>query len=112
MQSEIATIPNTSVVDLVWFEPKYSAICRVGQRPFHGTVRIEYRPVNELIEFVSVERFIHDLASKHIVIEDVARLIFDEITRALGDIPLRIIVTGRTTVHAPAGASIQRGEWK
>lgn len=62
------------------------------------------------MEFVSVEQWIATLANTRLTIEDVARLAFDEATRALGDIPLRVNVSARTTVHAPASAEIKRGE--
>lgn len=112
MQSHIATISNISHIAMGWFSPKFSAICSVGQRPFWGTIRIEYRPSTQLLEFVSVENWIATLALQSVTIEDVARLTFDEVTRALGDIPLRITVFARTTVHAPAGAIIERGTWQ
>jgi len=110
MQSSI--IPNISQVQYVWFEPTFSAICSVGLKPFWGKVKIEYKPQDVLLEFVSVEDFIKALGTRSVTIEDVTRLIFDEVSRALGDIPVRVTVTAETTVHAPAGAQIQRGDWK
>ena len=111
MQGGMKTIPNEQGLDLVWFEPEFSSICSVGERPFWGTVRFEYRPGKNLLEFISVEQWLVNLASRELVIEDVAHLAFEEASRVLGDIPLRITVSARTTVHAPAGAQISRGEW-
>lgn len=104
-------IPNTSHVDGVWFEPEFSAICSIGKRPFWGRMRIEYRPTDLLLEFVSVETFVHALANNSLTIEDLVRTVFDECVRVLGDIPLRVTCNARTTVHAPVGAQIKRGEW-
>lgn len=111
MQGSITTIPNTPRINLGWFVPVFSSVCSVGKRPFWGTIKIEYKPQDQLLEFVSVEEWIATLALQSVTIEDVARLAFDEVTRALGDIPLRITVSARTTVHAPAGAIIERGSW-
>ena len=106
------TITNTARIDYIRFEPGFSSICSIQKKPFWGTIIIEYRPVDRLLEFVSVENWITTLASQELTIEDVTRLTFDEVTRVLGDIPLRITVSARTTVHAPVSATIERGRWE
>ena len=111
MQGRMNTIENHSQPDIVWFEPDFSSICSVGKRPFWGTIKFEYRPQGQLLEFISVEEWITTLSSQELVIEDIARLAFEEASRVLGDIPLRITVSARTTVHAPVMAQISRGGW-
>jgi NADPH-dependent 7-cyano-7-deazaguanine reductase QueF len=102
------TIANAYGSMVVRFQPEYSAICSIGKAPFSGDVLIEYIPDDKLLELVSVEEWIHGFAKREVVIEELARLIFDEMTRALGDIPRSVTVTARTTVHAPASAIISR----
>ena len=105
-------IDNSSQVQHILFTPKFSAICSIGDRPFYGNVQIDYEPTEVILELVSVERFIGNFAMKRVTIEDVARLVFDELCRVLGDIPIRVIVSAWTTVHAPTKASIKQGEFR
>ena len=102
------TVPNKWGPMMVRFQPEYSAICSIGKKPFAGEVLLEYIPDDKLLELVSVEEWIQAFAKKRVIIEELARLIFDEMTRALGDIPRSVTVTARTTVHAPASAIISR----
>ena len=114
MQSNLTAVivvENSSKVGLVWFTVPFSAVCSIGKLPFWGKIKIEYRPNTQLLEFVSTENYIKSLGNQSVTIEDVTRLVFDMVSRALGDIPLRVTVTAETTVHAPAGAQIQRGDW-
>ena len=104
------TISNKSKVDKVIFRPEFSAICSVGKKPFWGNIKITYYPGGEILEFCSVEEYIKTLANQSVTIEDITRIVFDECLRVLGDIPLRVIVSARTTVHAPASAEISN-QW-
>lgn len=106
------TIPNRAGVTAVTFEPPFFAMCSISGKPFWGTIKIEYRPGSRLLEFISVEAWISTLASQEVTIEEVARIAFDEVSQALGDIPLRVTVSARTTVHAPVSAEIRKGDWK
>jgi len=110
MRSNIDTIANTARVDQVEYHPEFSTICSVGKRPFWGTIDIRFRPGQYLLEFESFDTWLATLANESMVIEDVARRAFDVLSEALGDIPLRVAVHARTTVHAPASAIIERGD--
>lgn len=105
---KIATITNFSEVTKVSYHPDFSAFCSIGEAPFFGTIEITYYPVKRLLEFESFERWLFDLSNKRMTIEDLARLVFDELTDALGDIPLSVTVNARTTVHARASATVER----
>ena len=106
----IVTIPNRAGVDRVDYHPDYSIICSEGNAPFYGTIDIAYRPDDKLLEFHSFDAWLGGYALKRMTIEDLCRLVFNELNRALGDIPLRVIVHARTTVHAPASALISQGD--
>lgn len=103
------TIPNTARVGRIQYTPEYAVICSVGKEPFHGTIEITYAPGERLLEFASFEAWLSTFARQEMTIEDLARVTFDELTRVLGDIPLRVTVNARTTVHAPVSATIERG---
>lgn len=115
MQTTIAktveSIPNRAQVLEVTYTPDFSAVCSVGKAPFHGTLNIVFRPSDRLLEFESFETWLRSIATRQLTIEDLCRLVFNTLTEALGDIPLCVTVDARTTVHAPARATIKRGEW-
>lgn len=101
------TIPNNTDLDSIHYEPEFSAICSIGKAPFHGMIEIDYQPGKVLIEFESFEIWLRtEVAQKHLTIEDLAQLTFDKLVKALGDIPLRVTIHARTTVHAPVKATI------
>ena len=106
----IKTLPNTPEVDFVSFRPPFSAICSIGGVPFHGTILVEYRPGDLLLEFISFEDWVKSSSKTRCTIEDVARSVYDVLKRALGDIPIRVTVDAVTTVHAPVSA--QKGDWQ
>ena len=110
MQSGVKTLPNESNVTIVEYHPEFSTLCSVGHRPFYGRLDIRYRPDQKLLEFESFDTWLSTLALQAMTIEDVVRRAFDVLSEALGDIPLRVTVHARTTVHAPASAIIERGD--
>jgi len=105
---QIRTIENTSLVDRIEYHPMFSAICSVGLSPFSGTIDIAYTPGNRLLEFESFETFLRLASTKELTIEDVCRMIFDSLTEALGEIPLKVTVNAKTLVHASVEATIER----
>ena len=102
------TIPNTSKVNVVIYRPGFSCICSIGKEAFHGTMIVRYEPGDRLLEFVSFETWLSSVSIQQMTIEDLCRLAFDELTTALGDIPLCVTIHARTTVHAPVTATIER----
>jgi len=104
----IKTIPNSLDIFSIRYTPSFSVICTLGKAPFHGMIEIEYYPSSVLLEFESFEELLRSIAMQEYTIESFTRLVFDLLTEALGDIPLRVTVHGRTTVHAPASATIKR----
>lgn len=107
--ADIETIPNFAKVQEVTYTPRFSAVCSVGKAPFWGVLDITYRPGASLLEFESFERWLREQAGAETTIEGFCRLVFDTLTEALNDVPLRVIVCAETTVHAAAQASIVRG---
>lgn len=106
----IETVNNQAHVQRVTYSPAYSVICSIGRAPFWGTIDIKYKPGEELLEFESFERWLHELALEETTVEDLCRLVFDALREALGDIPLAVTVHAMTTVHAPVSAQIKQGE--
>lgn len=104
----IKTIPNDTKVDLVRFSPEFSTICSVGNAPFWGTIYLEYKPGGELLEFESFEEYLETLSLREYTIESLTRAVFDKLAQVLGDIPMRVKILARTTVHAPASAVISQ----
>jgi|WetSurMetagenome_2_1015567.scaffolds.fasta_scaffold238490_2 NADPH-dependent 7-cyano-7-deazaguanine reductase QueF len=105
---EIVTIENKPKVMHITYTPPFSAVCSIGLAPFHGTIEIEYSPQERLLEFESFEDWLRSIANRKMTIEELARLTFDHLSVALGDIRLRVTVKAQTTVHAPVEATIER----
>ena len=108
MQSNIKTIPNNCKVHKVIYTPKYSVICSVGNAPFSGIMEIEFQPAEELLEFESFEKWLFSISMTSETIESLCRLVFDNLTNILGEIPMIVRVNATTQVHSPASAIIQR----
>jgi len=107
-QSLIQTIPNNSRIAIIEYYPEYAVTCSIGGEPFHGTMDIMFEPQKDLLEFMSFEKWLSSIATQSMTIEELCRLVFDELSAVLGDIPLRVAVHARTTVHAPVSAIIER----
>jgi len=109
--SSIITIPNESKIDRVSYHPPFSVICSIGKAPFHGVIDIVYQSQEALLEFESFDKWLKSIALQSMTIEGLCRLVFDELSEALGDIPLSVTIHAETTVHAPASAQIIRGDF-
>ena len=108
MQNTIETIPNDCGAMTIRYNPRYSVICSVGNAPFGGIMEIEYCSADKLLEFESFERWLLSIANERETIESLCRLVFDNLTASLGEIPLTVKVNAETQVHSPASAMIQR----
>lgn len=107
----VKTLPNQPKIERIAYTPTVSTVCPVEDVPFEARIEITFNPGEHLLEFVSFDDWLKERVKykKH-TIEDLTRLVFDKVTEVLGDIPLSVTVTGTTTVHAPARATIKRGE--
>ena len=105
-EKNFKTIPNEPKVTILRYEPKYATICSIGKEEFTGTILIEFHPDLLLLEFMSFEEWLRSLIKREMTIEELCRLVFDELLAALGDIPLVVTVTAKTTVHAPVRATV------
>jgi len=102
------TLKNDCKIQLIKYHPSFGVICLVSNSPFHGTMDIVFNPQESLLEFESFEAWLKILVLKEFTVESFCRLVFDELSKALGDIPLCVTVHARTTVHAPVSATIER----
>lgn len=91
---------------MIRYTPQFSAVCSVGNAPFHGVIEIQCKPADKLLEFESFERWLSQLALERLTIEDLARLVFDALLHVLGDVVLSVTVHAETTVHAPVSATV------
>ena len=94
---------------VILFRPMASAVCSLGKKPFFAQVTVRYRCEGKIVEFESVQEWLNGLADQEMTIEDMALVLFNELTLALGLVPLRVEVMANTVVHAPAGAILERG---
>jgi 7-cyano-7-deazaguanine reductase len=81
----------------------FSWICPVTGKPDYGTVTIEYKPENELLENISVDHFLDQFHHTTVYQEDLCSMITTELIRAIS--PEWITVTiaetpGQGLVHS------------
>lgn len=103
----ITTIPNDTKITRIQYHPRFSVICSIGKAPFHGVIDVSYSPDDKLLEFESFETWLFSLANQSMTIEDLCRLVFDELQNALDCKSLTVTVSAETTVHAPVSATIE-----
>jgi len=96
------------------FHPDFKAHCKIGGKIFHGDCYITYCPTKDtLIEFESFEDWLgKEMMRESITIEEAAYRIYCAMVAALGDIPLQVTVSARTTVHAPVEAHYSNAKWR
>lgn len=97
----------------VSYHPDIRPFCRIGQAIFDGELYISFRPDKRLLEFESFERWLRkEFDNKPMTIEEAAQRVFSALEEALGDIPLQVTVSARTTVHAPVEAHYSNEKWR
>jgi len=89
----------------------FSAMCSVSNTPFYGEIVIEYYPAYRLLEFISFEQWLHEQATTITTVEGICRLVFDKLVEVLGEVPIRVTIHARTTVHGPASVRISSERW-
>lgn len=99
--SDFDTIENRYAGIIIRYTPQVEVPCAVTGVPFRGRLRIEYAPDKYLLEYCSFERWLRSLSEQPALIEELGRLVYDKLREALGDIPLRVTLSARTTVHSP-----------
>lgn len=83
------------------------AFCSVTYVPFTAEVEFEYLPNDKLIEFESFDEWLgKEVATEPHTIESMGLRIFSALLEVLGDIPLTVFVTAKTTVHGPAETEV------
>lgn len=107
------TIEMESPPTEISYHPDFEAMCSIGKELFQGCCYISYRPNRQLIEFESFENWLREEMKKEpMTIEEAAYRIFLALRAALGDIPLQITVSARTTVHASVEAHYSTEKWR
>lgn len=101
-----STIPNDSNIRDIEYHPHYSCICSVGKTPFHGTMDIYFRPISHLLEFMSFEEWLLTLSNKPMTIEELTRLVYNELEKILKPTSLHVTVHAETVVHGRVSAGI------
>jgi len=92
-------------VEVVTYEPRFSAICLVGQAPFGGTLVISFRPGPVLLEFESFEAWLRSISTELHTIESFGKRVFDVLVEALRCPYLEVKVRAKTQVHAPVAVT-------
>ncbi|MFH1620762.1 MAG: hypothetical protein ABIB04_01615 [Patescibacteria group bacterium] len=86
----------------------FEAICTVTDKKFTGFVISEYHPINEVLEYVDLERYIQDITKEKLTAEELANHIFIEITKTIQPKYLKVIVDVKNSeAHQPVEVWIE-----
>ena len=104
----VVTLPNDAKVQSITYYPKTEVVCSVAHDPFQAMLEIEYWPENVIIEYISFEDWLAHVSSQsEMLVEELARLVFDKLRALLGDeAGLKVEVTAMTDSHAPITVKI------
>lgn len=105
---EVVALPNDANVESIVYHPKTTVVCSVAHDPFEASFRIEYWPDDVIIEYISFEEWLAAVSTQsEMLVEELARLVFDKLRAVLGDgAGLKIEVTANTDSHAPITVKI------
>jgi NADPH-dependent 7-cyano-7-deazaguanine reductase QueF len=86
----------------------FEAICSITDKNFGGVIISEYHPNNEVIEYVSLEDFIKNITKKKLTAEELANLVFQEISNLIAPVYLNVLVDVKTSdAHQPTKVWIE-----
>jgi len=89
------------------------AFCSVTYVPFVAEVEFEYVPGYDLVEFESFDEWLgKEVATEPHTIESMGLRIFSALLEVLGDIPLAVYISAKTTVHGPAETEVINSKWR
>jgi hypothetical protein len=101
------------ILDRVSYSPEVRVECSIGEKVFVGELLIEFEGCTTVLEYMSFEGWLREeVEAKPTTIEEATRMIFDEVVRALGDIPVRVLMRATTAVHAPVTVEIKSKLWR
>lgn len=107
-EPSVVTLPNKADVESIVYHPRTEVVCSVAHDPFEAMLDIEYWPKDVIIEYISFEEWLaHVSDQSEMLVEELARLVFDKLRALLGDgAGLKIEVTAMTDSHAPITVKI------
>lgn len=106
-KQNILTIPNDMVVDKIEYSPNFSCICSVGKSPFWGKLFIVYSPNKNLVEFESFEKWLREVSTFEMTIEEFNRFVYNVLSEVLEVYPDEVSVYAHTLVHGDVRSTIR-----
>lgn len=93
-------------VSEICIEVPFEVICTVPKKPYGGTLIIEYTPSREegmttLLEWNSFAEWVQSLRSEMYLAEELASVMYEELTNALDPASLRVEVEVTSAFHLP-----------
>jgi len=97
-------INSTSYIE--FSSPELLFLGESGQ-PYRGTLYIQYYCMNETLDLISLKKYITSLRSKIIILEEVANIIYCDISKVMNSKDL--CVTVKTSPRGGISSTIQHG---
>jgi len=103
------TIQLNYKISGIKIEIPFSAVCSIINNDFCGFIVIEYRPDRKILDYVTLEQKISLITKKPTIAEDLAKDIFNEITKAISPKKLKVLVdVRRSSTHQPVQVWIEK----
>lgn len=87
----------------------FTATCSLTNEQFSGDVIIEYHPAKKVLEYVDIELFIGETTKNKLLTEELAKLIFDEVSKSIQPKYLKVLVDVKhSEAHKPVQVWIEK----
>ncbi len=87
----------------------FKATCSLTSEEFSGDVIIEYHPTKMVLEYIDIELFIGKITKNKLLTEDLAKLVFDEVSKSIKPKYLKVLVDVKhSEAHKPVQVWIEK----
>lgn len=86
----------------------FKAVCSLTNKKFEGEVIIEYNPEKSVLEYVDAEQFIRKTTKNKLLVEELAKSVFEEVKKSIKPKHLKVIVDAKKSeAHRPVQVWIE-----
>jgi len=80
----------------------FKSTCSIVNKPFKGTIKIEYSPRKYFLEYVSFEEFVKKITQKKWIVEELVNEIFQRLKKEIKPNYLKVTVkVEKSAAHRP-----------
>lgn len=103
------SVENEEMRDMtITVQVPFMAICPVPNKPYEGTITIEYQPVDKLLEWDSFAGYVKSLRTENYTAENLLLHIVNELWEAVQPRVLHVSVEAKSVFHLPVVLELYR----